>query len=106
MSASLTSMTSPSAVTISAAIRLSQDSPYLRWSQPMPPPRVNPATPVVEIRPPVVASPCSAVAASRSAQVAPGCADAIRRPTSTPIFRIGERSITTPPSQVLSPATL
>ena len=38
--------TSPSAVTTSAPTRLSQDSPYLRCSQPMPPPSVSPATPV------------------------------------------------------------
>ena len=48
---------SPSAVTSSAAIRLSQASPCLRSSQPEPPPSVSPATPVVETRPPVVASP-------------------------------------------------
>ena len=47
----------PSAVTTSAATRLSQASPNLRIVQPMPPPSVNPATPVVETSPPVVASP-------------------------------------------------
>ena len=76
-SSSLAGKTSPSAVTTSAPTRLSHDSPYLRCSQPMPPPSVRPATPVVEIRPPVVASPCAAVAASRSAQVAPGCTVAV-----------------------------
>ena len=36
----------PSAVTSFAATRLSQVSPYLRTSQPTPPPRVRPAMPV------------------------------------------------------------
>src|SRR3546814_5666200 len=36
----------PSAVTTSAESRLSQLSPYLRVSQPYPPPRVRPAMPV------------------------------------------------------------
>ena len=47
----------PSAVTTSAATRLSQARPCLRSSQPEPPPSVRPATPVVETRPPVVARP-------------------------------------------------
>jgi hypothetical protein len=47
----------PSAVTTSAEIRLSQDRPSPRARCPMPPPSVSPPTPVVEMIPPVVASP-------------------------------------------------
>ena len=47
----------PSAVTTSAEIRLSQESPYLRERWPKPPPRVSPETPVVEMTPPGVAMP-------------------------------------------------
>ena len=52
----------PSAVTTSAASRLSQVRPYLRISQPMPPPSVRPAMPVWEICPPVTARPWAWVA--------------------------------------------
>ena len=48
---------SPVAVTTSAEMRLSMVSPNLRLSQPNPPPRVNPETPVVEFIPSGVASP-------------------------------------------------
>ena len=41
----------PSAVTTSAAIRLSMVMPNLRLVQPKPPPRVRPAMPVVELMP-------------------------------------------------------
>ena len=61
-------MTPPSAVTTSAASRLSTASPYLRMSNPRPPPRVNPATPVWLMMPPVVARPWSCVAWSTSPQ--------------------------------------
>ena len=53
--------------------------PYMRISQPRPPPSVSPATPVVEIAPPVVASPCACAAASKSRQRAPPCTRAVRR---------------------------
>src|SRR3954454_6083893 len=53
----------PSAVTTSAATRLSQTKPSLRSSQPLPLPRARPAMPVVETRPPVMARPCSRGAA-------------------------------------------
>ena len=53
--------------------------PCLRINQPIPPPSVSPATPVCEIRPPVLASPSACVAASKSAQVAPAWAMAVRR---------------------------
>ena len=62
---------SRSAVTTSAATRLSQESPAFFVSQPMPPPSVSPAMPVWLMNPPGVASPCAWVAASTSAQVAP-----------------------------------
>ncbi len=45
--------------------------PYLRLSQPKPPPSVSPAMPVVELMPTGVARPWAWVAASRSASVAP-----------------------------------
>ena len=45
--------------------------PYLRLSQPKPPPSVRPAMPVVELMPTGVARPWAWVAASRSASVAP-----------------------------------
>ena len=96
----------PSAVTTSAADRLSAARPCLRINQPIPPPRVSPATPVWEIRPPVLARPCACVAASKSAQVAPGWAVAVRVSGSTTTSRISERSSITPSSHALSPARL
>ena len=45
-SCSFATTTSPSAVTTSAEIRLSQAKPYLRSSQPLPLPVVKPTTPV------------------------------------------------------------
>ena len=39
--------------------KIVDSQPCLPMVQPKPPPRVRPATPVVEITPPVVASPCS-----------------------------------------------
>ena len=47
--------TLPSAVTSSTARRLSSARPYLPISQPIPPPSVSPATPVLETTPPVTA---------------------------------------------------
>lgn len=72
----------------------------------MPPPRVRPATPVVEINPPVLARPCAAVDASKSAQVAPGSTLAVRAVASTVTPRMRDRSMTTPSSQTQNPATL
>ena len=46
----------PVGETTSADSRLSRASPYLPMSQPLPPPRVRPATPVDDTTPPVVAS--------------------------------------------------
>ena len=96
----------PSAVTTSAPIRLSAASPYLRISQPIPPPNVNPATPVDEISPPVVASPCASVSWSTSAHTAPPPTVAHRVVVSTRTLFIGERSITITSSPVENPATL
>ena len=56
-SAALAFTSSPSAVMRSTPISWSIVSPCLRWSHPMPPPRVSPATPVCVTIPPVVASP-------------------------------------------------
>ena len=68
----------PSAVTTSAARRLSQVSPCLRTSQPTPPPSVSPAIPVSPTTPPVVASPKACVSWSNSCHRTPGCAQAVR----------------------------
>src|SRR6266566_4711961 len=57
----------PSANTISTDSRLSTVSPCLRTSQPKPPPSVNPAMPVLETNPPVVAKPRTRVALIRAA---------------------------------------
>ena len=70
-SVSLARTSRPSAVTTSAATRLSQARPNFRIVQPMPPPSVKPATPVEETRPPVVARPWACVSWSTSAQTAP-----------------------------------
>src|SRR5437773_1780482 len=78
----------PSAVTISASSRLSQASPCFRIRIPKPPPRVSPAIPVSETIPPVVARPCAWVARSRSRQVAPPSAVAIRPPADELPFQI------------------
>ena len=87
-------------------MRLSAARPNFRISQPMPPPRVRPATPVWEIRPPVLASPCACVAASKSAHVAPACTRAVRASGSTTTSRIRERSSMIPSSHELRPARL
>ena len=52
------------------------------------------------------ARPCSCVARSRSASVAPASARTMRRSGSTSTPRISEWSITRPPSTVPYPATL
>ena len=62
---------SPSAVTTSACTRLSTLSPCLRMSQPMPPPKQRPPTPVWLTMPPVVARPCACVSWSTSPHRAP-----------------------------------
>ena len=72
----------------------------------MPPPRVSPPTPVVEMMPPVVASPNGYAAAFRSPQVAPPETRAVRASGSTRTPRMADRSMTTPPSHVPKPGTL
>ena len=104
-SSALAVTTSPAAVTISTASRLSMVRPYLPISQPSPPPRVSPAMPVVETTPPVVASPWQAAARLSSFQVTPPCAQTVRRAGSTLMPFIGARSIIRPPSVTARPAT-
>ena len=72
----------------------------------MPPPSVRPPTPVVEMMPPVVASPNGYVAALKSPHVAPPSARAVLAAGSTRTPRMPDRSITTPPSHVPNPGTL
>ena len=62
--------------------------------------------PVVDIRPPVTASPCAWVAASSSPQVTPPPARQVRATGSTSMCFIGRRSMVTPPSQTALPVTL
>ena len=76
-----------------------------RSIQPEPPPSVNPVTPVVDTRPPVVARPYCWVAASSSPQVTPAPTRACRAAGSTSIIFIGRTSITMPSSFVDIPAT-
>ncbi len=97
---------SPAAVTSSAESRLSAAIPNLRSSQQEPPPRVSPATPVVETRPPGATSPCGWQARSKSPQSAPPCAVAVRASGSTVTWFSFRRSIVTPPSVRQAPATL
>jgi hypothetical protein len=78
----------------------------LRISQPIPPPSVKPPTPVVETRPPVVASPCACVSWSTSAQTAPPPTYARCASVSTRTPLIGARSITITSSAVEKPAML
>ena len=72
----------------------------------MPPPRVSPPTPVVEMMPPVVARPCAAVTSLKRPQVVPPPAVAVRAASSTCTDCIGERSATIAPSAVPKPGTL
>ena len=96
----------PSAVTTSAPTRLSHERPRPRVRYPMPPPRVRPATPVVETTPPVVASPYACVAWLKSPHVAPPPARAVFLAGSTNTLFRSERSRATPSSQVPNPGTL
>ena len=94
----------PSAVTTSAATRLSALKPALRLSHPMPPPSVRPPMPVWLTKPPTVARPCAWVAASTSAQVAPPPQTARRAAGSTVTWFMRLRSSISPPSQTANPA--
>ena len=62
--------------------------------------------PVLEIAPPVTASPCAPVASLSSLQSTPPPAVAVPRSGSTAIAFISARSIITPPSVTARPATL
>src|SRR5262245_56534255 len=75
-------------------------------SQPMPPPRLRPPTPVWPTMPPVVARPCAWVSWSTSPHRAPPWTWAMRPAGSTVTARIADRSITIPSSHVAVPATL
>jgi hypothetical protein len=96
----------PSALTSSAEMRLSQLRPCLRTKCPIPPPSVNPPSPVDETSPPVVAKPKSWVSRSSCFQVVPPCALARPARASTCTARIWDRSMTRPSSQVENPARL
>ena len=70
------------------------ESPYLRMIQPMPPPRVRPATPVWVTMPDGTASPYAWVAWSSSPSSTPACTRATRVSGSTRTPFICERSMT------------
>ena len=90
---------------MSTEIRLSAAKPCLRSSQPLPLPSVNPGTPVVVTRPPVVARPKACVSASSSPQLTPAWTRAVFFFGSTRMaFRL-RVSITIPPSAIEKPAT-
>ena len=72
----------------------------------MPPPRVSPPMPVVEMIPPVVARPCAAVTSLNRPHVVPPPADAVRAASSTCTDCMPERSATIAPSAVPKPGTL
>ena len=74
--------------------------PYLRASQPIPPPSVSPEMPTEPVSPNGVASPWAAAAAVYSPAVRPGCAQASRRSGSMWRPFIAPRSRTIPPSFV------
>jgi hypothetical protein len=80
--------------------------PNGRVSQPKPPPKVNPAIPVVELIPVGSASANACVSLSTSARVAPGPTDAVWVGGSTLTIFIGLRSINRPPSPTALPAML
>src|SRR5262249_17306482 len=65
-------------------------SPYLRDRWPKPPPRVRPATPVVEMIPQGVARPNWWVAWSTSAQVQPPSTRTVRRGINPDLAQAGE----------------
>ena len=94
----VTRIRQPSAVTRSAARRLSTVSPYERIRWPKPPLRVTPPMPVWLIDPPVVARPNRWVARSSSPQVIPPAARAVRRTGSTETALSWDRSIMMPSS--------
>ena len=96
----------PSARTTSAPTRRSQVRPCARMSQPMPPPSVRPARPVVVLMPIGTATPCGTVAASRSPSSAPGSTLTRVRSALSSTPRRSPWSITTPSSTRALPDTL
>jgi hypothetical protein len=80
--------------------------PYLRISQPMPPPRVSPASPVWVTMPAGTASPKAWVSRSSSPSRTPACARTVRLARSTRTPFINERSITSPSSHTDRPGKL
>src|SRR5437899_3365904 len=87
-------------------MRLSSDRPAPRVRYPMPPPKVSPAMPVVEMIPPVVARPNAWVAWLTSPHVAPPSARAVFVAGSTRIPRMRPRSTTSASSAAPKPGTL
>ena len=104
-SSSLAATSSPSAVTTSAATRLSIVRPCLRVSHPIPPPRVRPATPVCVTIPAGTASPNACVARSSSPSVTPASTSTSPSSASTRTPFIADRSTTSPSSQSARPPT-
>ena len=96
----------PSAVTSSAASRLSIVMPYLRASQPIPPPRVIPAAPTEPVSPNGTARPWAYAARVSSPATTPASTQAVRRTGSMSMPFIADRSISSTPSPVLWPAAL
>ena len=81
-------------------------SPYLRMSQPIPPPSVSPAMPVWVTMPEGTARPKTWVSRSSSPRSTPAWARAVPASGSTRMPFMGERSMTTPPSQEDRPGKL
>ena len=96
----------PSARTISASMRLSMARPKRRDRWPRPPPRVRPATPVVEMMPLGVTRPYSCATRSTSPQVAPPWTRMVWATGSMRTSRMRLRSMTRPSSHMESPAPL
>ena len=97
---------SPDAVTTSRRRSWSTDSPCLRMIQPIPPPRVSPATPVDVTMPAGAASENACVSLSSSPSRTPACTRAVRATGSTRTPFIGDRSMTNASSATLSPGKL
>ena len=101
-----TSRIRPSAVTTSAASRLSIVSPWSRLRKPVPPPSVMPPIPTDAASPNPVARPCAPTAFVYSPAVRPVCAQAVRPSASISSPRISRRSSTMPSSSTPCPAPL
>ena len=97
---SLACTISPSAVTTSAASRLSIVSPFFRTRKPIPPASVIPPIPTEPVSPRPVARPRSPTALVYSPAVIPVSTQAVFASASMSRARMPERSITIPPSLV------